>query len=799
MAESVEEITVNSTPEQKTATLVRRRCILLAVIGSTQPDSAPLKVILNNGYLVLVKKWLDDILNGDVGKVDLLLHLLDHIYKLPVTKDMVTTSKLGKAVSAVEKHKICVGTLNESAIKERVTNVKQEWSASVKRMKQKMENGGTTPKRSLDSSDGAPSPSPKKAKVEESPGKKDSAFSSLIKKVAVPSSPISAAEAARLRAQERDAKLIAKLAPVANTEVSSTDSSSTKDINSEESPSKKEKHIKWADTTGGNLERALSGSPVEPAPETDKSVKAASWSDNKKRDRLREKELLQQARKSKIVDTDDDDLGAMVMMNTSWHKPHPLPPDKEAPPQLVSRELGVQVTRMASLLPANYLSEEDVPENPTPLSDIEQALEIASQSSAPALIPFFVPQQVPAPIVPVPLPAPLLGVPSAHVPAVPRMPPPPPVPPTGASAELVQAMGLPFFLVGSNVQALQTLAATPNLMNTFIDANGMYDQQRLMNLVNTLAQNLAPSQQTNQMGTAAFQPQGGYLPPPPPFGSTPQSGYHAPPQSHYGNASATPDTQLRAGYRGDQNQSEGNLHVSGYGPGTTQAEIVALFSPYVQIQEVVPKNGFSFINTNDPMGARRAREILSGAILGGNPIRINIAQRRAKDSFSSDNKAVKKMPPRSEPMPLPVNHMGQVRDDRGNPATKNLFVAGYGNGTTEQNLQTLISQYAAVTGVVIKGTFSFVNTSDKIAAIHAREALSGTVLNGGVLRINFAKESGRLGTSFDQTYGPGGSSQQSHGNGSQQSHGNGSQQSHGNGSQQSHGNGSQQRYMRPPY
>jgi RNA recognition motif-containing protein len=106
-----------------------------------------------------------------------------------------------------------------------------------------------------------------------------------------------------------------------------------------------------------------------------------------------------------------------------------------------------------------------------------------------------------------------------------------------------------------------------------------------------------------------------------------------------------------------------------------------------------------------------------------------------------------------------------------------------------------------VTGVVIKGTFSFVNTSDKIAAIHAREALSGTVLNGGVLRINFAKESGRLGTSFDQTYGPGGSSQQSHGNGSQQSsYGNGSQQSsYGNGSQQSHGNGSQQRYMRPPY
>jgi len=40
-----------------------------------------------------------------------------------------------------------------------------------------------------------------------------------------------------------------------------------------------------------------------------------------------------------------------------------------------------------------------------------------------------------------------------------------------------------------------------------------------------------------------------------------------------------------------------------------------------------------------------------------------------------------------------------------------------------------------------------------MAAIQARQAMSGTMLNGGVLRINFAKETGRLGTSFDLTYG----------------------------------------------
>jgi hypothetical protein len=69
-------------------------------------------------------------------------------------------------------------------------------------------------------------------------------------------------------------------------------------------------------------------------------------------------------------------------------------------------------------------------------------------------------------------------------------------------------------------------------------------------------------------------------------------------------------------------------------------------------------------------------------------------------------------------------------------------------------LRDLVGQYAQVTGVVSKGTFSFVNTIDRSAAVIAREMLGGIMFNGGVLRINFAKETGRLGTSFDLTYGP---------------------------------------------
>jgi len=115
--------------------MVQRRAILLAIIGATPPDNEALKGILNNGLLVTIKSWLDEILNVGLGGVDLLLHLLGGITMLPVSKEMVTSSKLGKQVAAVEKHAICKGGLNEIAIKERVSKVKEEWSASVKRLK----------------------------------------------------------------------------------------------------------------------------------------------------------------------------------------------------------------------------------------------------------------------------------------------------------------------------------------------------------------------------------------------------------------------------------------------------------------------------------------------------------------------------------------------------------------------------------------------------------------------------------------------------------------------------------------
>jgi len=222
--------------------LVQRRAILLAIVGATPADNLALKGILDSGFLFTVKSWLDEILNTGIGGVDLLLHLLGSIAMLPVTKDMVTSSKLGKLVAGLDKHKICVGSMNEGAIKERVAKVKEEWSASVKRMKKvsfqqmissflvynnvsplcsctddsfiKQVNAASSSppsaslKRSLELD--ATNAAAKKSKPNEQP--KKASLSSYLMKVSGGSNMESAAELTRKRAQEQDAQLRARLA-----------------------------------------------------------------------------------------------------------------------------------------------------------------------------------------------------------------------------------------------------------------------------------------------------------------------------------------------------------------------------------------------------------------------------------------------------------------------------------------------------------------------------------------------------------------------------------------------------------
>ena len=68
MASNLQSDFNNLSQDHKSNILAQRRCILLALIGSTSPSNVAVKGILESGYLVVVKGWLDDILNGNVGK-----------------------------------------------------------------------------------------------------------------------------------------------------------------------------------------------------------------------------------------------------------------------------------------------------------------------------------------------------------------------------------------------------------------------------------------------------------------------------------------------------------------------------------------------------------------------------------------------------------------------------------------------------------------------------------------------------------------------------------------------------------
>jgi len=164
--------------------LEQRRCLLLAAIGSTaesMPNNQTLISLMNAGLLVTIKSWLAEIMDGKLGGVDLLLHLLSMITPLPVTKDMVTSSRLGKAVSAIEKDKICAGTKNEGAIKNRISEVKSRWSASVKAQKSKSTKGtSNVPVKRLTVEERSAPPPAKKVKVE---APRASSLSNLLKKV----------------------------------------------------------------------------------------------------------------------------------------------------------------------------------------------------------------------------------------------------------------------------------------------------------------------------------------------------------------------------------------------------------------------------------------------------------------------------------------------------------------------------------------------------------------------------------------------------------------------------------------
>jgi len=273
----------------------------------------------------------------------------------------------------------------------------------------------------------------------------------------------------------------------------------------------------------------------------------------------------------------DFDLPQRIQPSVQWRPPALLPdrPDVTKA-QLESPETSTQMERMKSVPKAVYAFDYDVPNSPAPLSDVEQALDMTSQSAAViASIPFFVPAQ------PAAAPAPAYAETTAEQLSNLAASLPPATNPLIATADFVQSLGLPLYLVGQPVQALQTLASSPGLLSTLVDSNGMYDQHRLMSLVQTLS---SSSGAPPPPAPAPYAPlTNGYLVQQPAaagFGQ-PHPPFHGAPPPIVGGFSRKSD--------------EGNLHVGGYGPMTTEADLIAAFAPYVRVDEVVMKGTFAFV------------------------------------------------------------------------------------------------------------------------------------------------------------------------------------------------------------
>jgi hypothetical protein len=220
-----------------------------------------------------------------------------------VTKGTIKDSGLGKAVGAVEKHKICKGTQNEIAISQRVQKIKEAWHARVKAQKiQDPTNEGSGTKRPAAAVDLSPNAAKKtKAATTTEEVKKVSSFSTLLKKVtSTPPSPVNGGKSlgpktSLLKKSEGEGSTYAAKKRKSNLYYSAYFRDGVMLINFVELDKKAARRVKWADHFGGKISAAHDDENEDNDIPQIGDVNV-SWSDRKKRDRLKEKELLSNAK-----------------------------------------------------------------------------------------------------------------------------------------------------------------------------------------------------------------------------------------------------------------------------------------------------------------------------------------------------------------------------------------------------------------------------------------------------------------------------------------------------------------------
>jgi len=148
------------------------------------------------------------------------------------------------------------------------------------------------------------------------------------------------------------------------------------------------------------------------------------------------------------------------------------------------------------------------------------------------------------------------------------------------------------------------------------------------------------------------------------------------------------------------------------------------------------KEGYCFVNTVSVEAATHARENLTGHNLMGGALLINFAKDRERGGGGGGMGMGMGM---GGPSPWGGAQRTSTPHNPSQP-TRNLHVSAFGPGATREQVQATFAQYVEVREVIMKEGYCFVNTVSVEGATAAMENLQGSVLNGGYISINYAKD-----------------------------------------------------------
>jgi len=183
------------------------------------------------------------------------------------------------------------------------------------------------------------------------------------------------------------------------------------------------------------------------------------------------------------------------------------------------------------------------------------------------------------------------------------------------------------------------------------------------------------------------------------------------------------------------------LHVSNFGMGTTEKEILNVFSAHVKVRNVVMKGPYCFVNCENSEEAAKGKAFADSQHLAvnGSPL---VVQHNHEKPFSNRDRArtfervlnaTYDHPPSHRVTPPRAGRV--VKHHIPHEPTCNLHVTGYPDGTTETALRELFSPYCHVQEIAMKTHYCFVNVDLVEGAVSAKKALNGAFFDWQPIQV----------------------------------------------------------------